>query len=1188
MAHRKKYGDRLGKALHDIAAPEPAPAGIAGFRDQMPVQTGTLTLSLHGFQSVPGKEIRVRKEWTLGIDASDPGRSGEAPPLALDDVPASIGVDLAAVAEASAPAEIEEASAVEVPTPAPAAEAFPAKAGFVPGFAAEPVAVFVAHAEAVHHLAPAVAPVSNAGLIPALKAAAVRHCPALFTKGAELPVAEPVTSFVQVSAHTIPLPAVLPAIKMELEPMPLVDRGERRSLPHGRGSAWDVFPQGFAGATLIPDRPTHAPALARAWVEVPAAEPVTAFVQASFASGILEVAHTAKLPAFTAEWAPAPLFDRERAIPAACEAFEASAAAEPVTTFLQASAATGILEAAHTINLPAFTAEVEPFPLFDHEHAIPAACEAFEASAVAEPVTTFLQASAATGILEVAHTIHLPAFTAESEPFPLFDHEHAMPAACEAFEATAAAEPVAAFVQASASAAVAEPAIAMHLPAVPAAMVQALPAGASAVAFAGEPAMGGEPRIVFASELRATAQTPAECRLPGVTFTAELEPLPAVDELAEPPVLCEAFLSGAAAEPAFRYLQASVARGLEISVAMRLPETLQSVAMPHVPRIRVSQVAPFAEAVMAEVVPIAATAPLQLLGAPEIVLPEVPEQAAAEQFEKTADATHCAPAESVEMLVTAGYAAIPISIERALGPTMMLAAQTQLLVPAPVMGGFLQGPEPAPLEAFLRASVASARGMGESVRLLPLTIAASQERILPSFHAQQLTAAISRPAAAEPRREEPRPVPTLTVVRPLPVRATREGDLPQHGLQPLEFHTARLRSEPVGRPEWIAGRMPLMPPRFAVRAALDKLDDPVQQPKPQRREPEILNMPAKKQTPIVMMIGRVAAAFLLASSLWYGVTNFRSDRRVSADDLATTGPALGTAAAARPNASSAAGAVAPLAKESPRGGFSLVRQAIAERASLKLAENFQSTRSWEGLEKAQPAGWQRHPDGYMNTGALALFSPTLKFKDYRMEFFGQIESKSIGWTVRSTDTNNYHAMKLTVVESGIRPFVALVQYNVVDGKAGRRTQTPLNIMVHNNRPLQFTVDVKGNRFVTFIDGEQVDAYTDSTLTAGGVGLFSEAGERARLYWLRVARNDDWLGHVCAMLADTVTVADLRVPAPAGSPFHGLPAGDDGLMLGAVWFGLPYLRAARKSAKGEGAKRRHRDGFLKTWSEPWNS
>src|ERR1035437_5950094 len=207
------------------------------------------------------------------------------------------------------------------------------------------------------------------------------------------------------------------------------------------------------------------------------------------------------------------------------------------------------------------------------------------------------------------------------------------------------------------------------------------------------------------------------------------------------------------------------------------------------------------------------------------------------------------------------------------------------------------------------------------------------------------------------------------------------------------------------------------------------------------------------------------------------------------------------------------------AQPAPKGPVAWVRQTIANRASLRIAEDFRGMENWDSAAKARPAGWSRHPEGYVNPGALALFPPSLNFTDYRMEFFGQIETKSIGWTVRATDTMNYHAMKLTVMEAGMRPFVALVHYNVVGGKSGHRTQTPLNVMVHNHTPMQFAVDVRGNRVITSIDGEEVDSFVDNSLVAGGVGFFSEAGERARLYWMRVSRNDDWLGHVCAMLAD---------------------------------------------------------------------
>src|ERR1035437_8524470 len=73
--HRRKYGERLGKALHEIAAPEPAPAGVAGFLDQMPFQQGNLSRTLNPWQTVTGQHrIRNGAHWPLTIDTSDPTR----------------------------------------------------------------------------------------------------------------------------------------------------------------------------------------------------------------------------------------------------------------------------------------------------------------------------------------------------------------------------------------------------------------------------------------------------------------------------------------------------------------------------------------------------------------------------------------------------------------------------------------------------------------------------------------------------------------------------------------------------------------------------------------------------------------------------------------------------------------------------------------------------------------------------------------------------------------------------------------------------------------------------------------------------------------------------------------------------------------------------------------------------------
>src|SRR5262249_25102675 len=222
--------------------------------------------------------------------------------------------------------------------------------------------------------------------------------------------------------------------------------------------------------------------------------------------------------------------------------------------------------------------------------------------------------------------------------------------------------------------------------------------------------------------------------------------------------------------------------------------------------------------------------------------------------------------------------------------------------------------------------------------------------------------------------------------------------------------------------------------------------------------------------------------------------------------------------------------------------------------------------AWGATAKAYPAGWSRNAEGYVRPGALALFSPTKTFTDYRMEFFGQIDAKGIGWTVRSKDENNYHAMKFSVIEAGLRPVIGMVHYNVRDGKPGHKLQTPLNVMVHNNKPFQVAVNIKGNRFVTSIDGEEVDSYSDEAPQSGGIGFFSEAGEKARLYWVKVSKNDDWLGHVCAFLSGVDAApagAELWAPELPGSPAPFRPDSSHASLAGA-WIAVPFARVSRKT------------------------
>jgi hypothetical protein len=201
------------------------------------------------------------------------------------------------------------------------------------------------------------------------------------------------------------------------------------------------------------------------------------------------------------------------------------------------------------------------------------------------------------------------------------------------------------------------------------------------------------------------------------------------------------------------------------------------------------------------------------------------------------------------------------------------------------------------------------------------------------------------------------------------------------------------------------------------------------------------------------------------------------------------------------------------------GPLESIRRTIATRAKVELNDSFERGMAAWGHTASWAPGWSRHTEGYVQPGQLALFQPSMKFTDYRMEFFGQIESKSIGWVVRAHDPKNYYAMKFTVIQSGLRPIIAMVHYPVTDGHAGKPIETPLmDVMVHNNTPYHVAVTVAGNRIITSIEGQEVDRWIEDQIPSGGVGFYSDAGERARLYWMKVSKNEDFLGKVCAYLS----------------------------------------------------------------------
>jgi len=131
-----------------------------------------------------------------------------------------------------------------------------------------------------------------------------------------------------------------------------------------------------------------------------------------------------------------------------------------------------------------------------------------------------------------------------------------------------------------------------------------------------------------------------------------------------------------------------------------------------------------------------------------------------------------------------------------------------------------------------------------------------------------------------------------------------------------------------------------------------------------------------------------------------------------------------------------------------------------------------------------------------------MYRPSLKLSDYRVEFQGQIESKSLGWVFRAADPDNYYAMKLTLVSSGFPQKVALVKSMILHGRETELGRIPLTLPVTSDTVFNVRVDVRGPHFNTFIQGQAADTWTNDQLKTGGVGFLNERSERGKIKSVR--------------------------------------------------------------------------------------
>jgi hypothetical protein len=191
------------------------------------------------------------------------------------------------------------------------------------------------------------------------------------------------------------------------------------------------------------------------------------------------------------------------------------------------------------------------------------------------------------------------------------------------------------------------------------------------------------------------------------------------------------------------------------------------------------------------------------------------------------------------------------------------------------------------------------------------------------------------------------------------------------------------------------------------------------------------------------------------------------------------------------------------------------------RARSNFARGFDSWTT-ELRASGRPAAWAVRA-GAAHPGSLRLWKPTLRSRDYDLRFLGEIQRRSLNWTYRAADPENYYATKLSLGKPGKENSALLTRLVVQGARTISRVELPMPVTLYPDRPYHVTVAVRGSHFLTLLDGHIIDDWSDATLGAGGVGFFSDPGEASSIHWVDFRERK-------GLLSKFFTTA-LLVPAP---------------------------------------------------------
>jgi hypothetical protein len=162
-----------------------------------------------------------------------------------------------------------------------------------------------------------------------------------------------------------------------------------------------------------------------------------------------------------------------------------------------------------------------------------------------------------------------------------------------------------------------------------------------------------------------------------------------------------------------------------------------------------------------------------------------------------------------------------------------------------------------------------------------------------------------------------------------------------------------------------------------------------------------------------------------------------------------------------------------------------------------LEEDFNSgMKLWTG----ETADWRLDAAG-ARPGGLALFQPSLDLTDYDLEFLARIEKHGLTFVFRAANASNYQKVTIGVAASGRYELWRSV---VIGGVEESPTVSPLGETPRPGSAFTVKMSARRNDFAISLEGEVAVHWTDGRLPAGAIGFTALRGDRARIYWVRLA------------------------------------------------------------------------------------